>query len=46
MGRCHEDKKIKALLKVRNIQTVDIDNLTKTMINGISLENTMKYFQE
>jgi len=46
MGRCHEDKKMKPLLKVRNIQIVEVDNLTKTMVNGMSSENAVKYFQE
>jgi len=37
---------MKPLLKVRNIQTVDVDNPIKTMINDMSSENAVKYFQE
>jgi len=44
MGRCHEDKK--PLVKVRNIQTVDVDNPTKAMVNGMLSESAVKYFQE
>jgi len=43
-GKMPKDKK--PLVKVRNIETIDVDNLTKAMVNDMLPESAVNYFQE